>query len=94
MKAKIAFIFFILLCACNCPTLYASTNTKGVYQVTASSLNVRSGASINSRVIGTVTYGEKYQGEQTNVQWVRINDKGQPAYISTKYSKLLHPAKD
>ena len=94
MKAKIAFIFFILLCACNCQTLYASTNTKGVYQVTASSLNVRSGASINSRVIGTVTYGEKYQGEQANIHWVRINYKGQTAYISTKYSKLIQPAKN
>ncbi|WP_297131312.1 C40 family peptidase [Terrisporobacter sp.] len=63
---------------------YTSTSTSIKY-VTASSLNVRSGASTNYSVIGTLSKGAKVEVISTSNGWSKIKYNGSIGYVSSKY---------
>ena len=64
--------------------IYTSTPTSVKY-VTASSLNVRSGASTNYSVIGTLSKGTKVEVISTSNGWSKIKYNGSVGYVSSKY---------
>lgn len=55
------------------------------YVVSISRLNVRSGPSANSKVLGVLTQGEKVMVYSINKGWANIEFKEKKAYISIKY---------
>jgi peptidoglycan hydrolase-like protein with peptidoglycan-binding domain len=62
----------------------------GVAKVTGGSVNIRSGASANSKRLGTVSKGAIFERRAGDVDgWTAIYYKGQEAYISAQYVKLI-----
>ncbi|MFV5318749.1 SH3 domain-containing protein [Priestia megaterium] len=55
------------------------------YTVTASTLNVRSGAGTNYASIGSVTKGQKLSVVNKNGSWYKINYNGRTGYVSSDY---------
>ena len=60
----------------------SSTTTK---YVNATSLNVRSGPSTSSSIIGQLSNGEKVEVISTSDGWSKIKYNGQTGYVSSKY---------
>ncbi|MBX4164263.1 SH3 domain-containing protein [Priestia megaterium] len=58
------------------------------YTVTASTLNVRSGAGTNYASIGSVTKGQKLSVVNKNGSWYKINYNGRTGYVSSDYVQL------
>lgn len=68
------------------PTIYKT----GVYQITASSLNVRSGAGSDYTKLGGLTNGTTVQVTAiTNTKWGKIDYNGKVGYISLDYAKRI-----
>jgi N-acetylmuramoyl-L-alanine amidase len=69
---------------------------KGVVNV--ASLNVRSGASLQSSVVGKVLLGDKVEIIATEKDWIQINYLGKKAWISSQYvdfsSEVSNPPAD
>lgn len=63
---------------------YTSTSLSIKY-VTASSLNVRKGASTSYSVIGTLSKGAKVEVISTSNGWSKIKYNGSVGYVSSKY---------
>ena len=63
---------------------YTSTSLSIKY-VTASSLNVRKGASTSYSVIGTLSKGTKVEVISTSNGWSKIKYNGSVGYVSSKY---------
>ncbi|KGJ73334.1 hypothetical protein BMT_10940 [Priestia megaterium NBRC 15308 = ATCC 14581] len=63
-------------------TLPAESTT---YTVTASMLNVRSGAGTNYASIGSVTKGQKLSVVSKSGSWYKINYNGRTGYVSSDY---------
>ncbi|MBD8006811.1 D-alanyl-D-alanine carboxypeptidase family protein [Bacillus norwichensis] len=65
----------------------------GEYTVTASTLNVRSGASIKHKKIGSLRLGSRINvtGTTSNA-WYRFNYKGRAGYVSGSYIKKTNSA--
>ena len=61
---------------------YTSTNTK---YVTATTLNVRSGAGTNYSIIGSLSKGTKVEVISTTNGWSKIKYNGSTGYVSSKY---------
>ena len=61
---------------------YTSTNTK---YVTATTLNVRSGAGTNYSIIGTLSNGTKVEVISTTNGWSKIKYNGSTGYVSSQY---------
>ncbi|TCN04999.1 L,D-peptidoglycan transpeptidase YkuD (ErfK/YbiS/YcfS/YnhG family) [Bacillus sp. BK006] len=55
------------------------------YTVTASTLNVRSGAGTNYASIGSVTKGQKLSVVSKSGSWYKINYNGRTGYVSSDY---------
>ncbi|MGG3272440.1 SH3 domain-containing protein [Priestia aryabhattai] len=55
------------------------------YTVTASTLNVRSGAGTNYASIGSVTKGQKLSVMSKSGSWYKINYNGRTGYVSSDY---------
>ncbi|MCM3774162.1 SH3 domain-containing protein [Priestia aryabhattai] len=55
------------------------------YIVTASKLNVRSGAGTNYAAIGSVTKGQKLSVVSKSGSWYKINYNGRTGYVSSDY---------
>ncbi|WP_189645038.1 SH3 domain-containing protein [Priestia megaterium] len=55
------------------------------YTVTASTLNVRSGAGTNYASIGSVTKGQKLSVVSKSGSWYKINYNGRAGYVSSDY---------
>ncbi|MBY0062717.1 SH3 domain-containing protein [Priestia aryabhattai] len=55
------------------------------YIVTASTLNVRSGAGTNYAAIGSVTKGQKLSVVSKSGSWYKINYNGRTGYVSSDY---------
>nr|WP_308201911.1 SH3 domain-containing protein [Priestia megaterium] len=55
------------------------------YTVTASTLNVRSGAGTNYAAIGSVTKGQKLSVVSKSGDWYKINYNGRTGYVSSDY---------
>ncbi|MDR4235317.1 SH3 domain-containing protein, partial [Priestia megaterium] len=53
--------------------------------VTASMLNVRSGAGTNYASIGSVTKGQKLSVVSKSGSWYKINYNGRMGYVSSDY---------
>lgn len=68
------------------PNPPAVTPMDGKVQITATNVNVRSGASLESSVIGRANKPEVYQLTGKAGEWYRINYKGQTAYIHSDYA--------
>ncbi|MEH7469011.1 SH3 domain-containing protein [Priestia megaterium] len=56
-----------------------------MYTVTASTLNVRSGAGTNYASIGSVTKGQKLSVVSKSGSWYKINYNGRTGYVSSDY---------
>ncbi|MER2123885.1 MAG: SH3 domain-containing protein [Exiguobacterium indicum] len=56
---------------------------------TTSSLNVRSGASVKSKIVGTLNKGTKVTIKSSADGWYKIIHKGKAAYISSVYTKKV-----
>ncbi|GIN90193.1 D-alanyl-D-alanine carboxypeptidase family protein [Siminovitchia terrae] len=64
------------------------TKVSGEYTVTASTLNVRSGASTKHKKIGSLRLGSKINVTgKTSTAWYRFNYKGRTGYVSGSYIK-------
>ena len=61
---------------------YTSTNTK---YVTATTLNVRSGAGTNYSIIGSLSKGTKVEVISTTNGWSKIKYNGSTGYVSSQY---------
>ena len=61
---------------------YTSTNTK---YVTATTLNVRSGAGTNYSIIGSLSKGTKVEVISTKNGWSKIKYNGSTGYVSSQY---------
>ena len=68
-----------------------STTTYTRY-VTASSLNVRSGASTSSSVVGTYREGTKVTCYGTSGSWTKVKYNGVTRYVSTQYLSASAPS--
>lgn len=64
----------------------AVTPDSGYVKVTGTNVNIRSGASLNSSVIGRANKGEVFQVTGKAGVWYRINWKGRTAYIHSDYA--------
>lgn len=60
--------------------------------VTASSLNVRSGASTSSSVVGTYREGTKVTCYGTSGSWTKVKYNGVTRYVSTQYLSASAPS--
>ena len=80
--AKFLFLFFCIIYPC---TIKAQDNGQNQYVVTATKLNVRSGPSANSKIVGGLSKGETAEVYSINNGWANIDYKGTNAYISAKY---------
>ena len=60
--------------------------------VTASSLNVRSGASTNYRALGRLAHGSAVSVLGTSGDWARINYGGRAGYVHTTYLSATRPS--
>ncbi|TPF14382.1 hypothetical protein CBE79_25640 [Priestia megaterium] len=58
------------------------------YTVTASTLNVRSGAGTNYASIGSVTKGQKLSVVSKSGSWYKINYNGRTGYVSSDYVQV------
>jgi L,D-peptidoglycan transpeptidase YkuD (ErfK/YbiS/YcfS/YnhG family) len=58
------------------------------YTVTASTLNVRSGAGISYAAIGSVTKGQKLSVVSKSGSWYKINYNGRTGYVSSDYVQV------
>lgn len=56
---------------------------------TTSALNVRSAASVKSKIVGTFKKGTKVRIKGSTDGWYKIIHKGKTAYISTAYTKKI-----
>lgn len=56
---------------------------------TNSSLNIRSGASVKSKIVGTLNKGTKVTIKGSADGWYKIIHKGKTAYISSAYTKKV-----
>lgn len=56
---------------------------------TTSSLNVRSGASVKSKIVGTLKKGTKVTIKGSADGWYKVIHKGKTAYISSSYTKKI-----
>ncbi|WP_310877321.1 SH3 domain-containing protein, partial [Priestia megaterium] len=65
------------------PTTSPAEST--TYTVTASTLNVRSGAGTNYASIGSVTKGQKLSVVSKSGSWYKINYNGRTGYVSSDY---------
>ena len=61
------------------------------YKVTASNLNVRTGASLDSKKIGLLPYGSKINPISISDGWAKINYNGKIAYVSADYIEEYVP---
>ena len=68
-----------------------STNTTTKY-VTATTLNVRSGAGTSYSKLGKLEYKEKVTVLSTSNGWAKINYKGQAGYVSSSYLQSTVPS--
>ncbi|MGG0555681.1 SH3 domain-containing protein [Priestia aryabhattai] len=57
------------------------------YTVTASTLNVRSGAGTNYAAIGSVTKGQTLSVMSKSGSWYKINYNGRTGYVSSDYQE-------
>lgn len=57
----------------------------GSYKITASSLNVRAGASTSFAILGTLSRGDEVEVLEFDGSWGRIDYKGTEGWISTSY---------
>ena len=82
-KWKIAAILAILLCVIPLCAALASTGI-----VTASSLNIRSRATTESKVVGSVKKGVKVTVNGTSGSWYKIKYGSKTGYVAKKYIKI------
>ena len=68
-----------------------NTSTYSRY-VTASSLNVRSGASMSASVVGSYKKGDKVTCYGTSGSWTKVNYNGTTRYVSTQYLSATAPS--
>lgn len=70
----------------------SSSSASGSVQITASALNVRTGASTSYKILGTLKSGQivGYTGEKNG--WLKISYNGQVGWISKKYTKSTSAA--
>lgn len=62
--------------------------------VTASTLNLREGASITSKIIGTIPAGKVVKWLEEVNGWYKVDYNGKVGYVSTKYvSSVPDPSK-
>lgn len=70
----------------------ASRYKTGMYQVTASTLNIRSGPGVSTRRIGTLKKGEICAvSEIRNTRWGKISYQGKTGWIHLGYTKKYTP---
>ena len=68
-----------------------NTSTYSRY-VTASALNVRSGASMSASVVGSYKKGTKVTCYGTSGSWTKVNYNGATRYVSTQYLSATAPS--
>lgn len=73
------------------PAAKAATTTKTMY-VTASTLNVRSGAGTTYKVITTVKKNQSLKVSQTKGSWSKVTVGAKTGWVSTKYLTTKKPA--
>ncbi len=61
-----------------------------LYVVTANSLNVRAGASADSKRIGGLKYGDVVQAKAVSGKWILIDYEGQDGWINSDYLALTY----
>ena len=71
----------------NNPGTVTSGTKQEYYQVTASALNVRSGAGTKYSVLGCLKKGEKVYPKKIEKNWAQIDYKGKTGYCSVSYLK-------
>lgn len=71
------------------PSTDGNEDTNTLYQITASSLNVRSGAGTNYSVIGYLQKGEQVNVTGTSGSWYKISYNGTTGYISSTYCQKV-----
>jgi uncharacterized protein YgiM (DUF1202 family) len=67
---------------------WAMNGSFGTGTVTATSVNLRNGAGLNSGVIGSVNTGATMKIVGVNHNWYKVEYNGQTAYISSDYVKV------
>lgn len=88
MKSYIPLLIAAILLLCSIfPAFSDNDGSKTMYEVTASTLNVRQGPTTGSAVIGVLHRGAKVEGEVYNGVWVRIYYNGQKGYIHSDYAR-------
>ena len=97
---KGALICFVLIAVLIVTTFFSFMPTKAyamdsgsgvneLYEVTASSLNVRSFPNTNCKVLGSYQRGSKVTGEMLTSNWLKISYNGKTAYLSGDYLRLV-----
>lgn len=83
---KAFFLFLLLLFSFSS---FAQDSSKENYYVTANSLNVRSGASIDSTQLFKLNLYDNIMllGHDENSDWVKIKYQGKKGYVSNKFIK-------
>lgn len=73
-----------------CSSQYLTRRTGGIgRQVTASSLNVRSGPGTGYSIVGSCTAGEVFVADTSQSGWLRIWYRGAQSWISAQYTTTV-----
>lgn len=100
MKKRNVFAAGAVLTLTMCTTLPVFANTTAVSndttrgKVTASALNVRSGASVSNSVIGSLSHGKTVRILGQKNGWYKIRYQGQKGYVAGNYIKTSSSVKD
>lgn len=72
------------------PPTPPTTTAKTIGVATVNSLNIRSQASVNSAVIGSISRGTKVDVLSISGGWVKVSYNGKTGYISKTYLRLVN----
>ena len=84
-KLRSVLILTLLLCLLPMCTALAKTG-----KITASSLNMRKGASTDSKVVGVLREGDKVTIKDSSGSWYKVTKGSKTGYVAKKYVKVTN----
>ena len=84
-KLRSVLILTLLLCLLPVCTALAKTG-----KITASSLNMRKGASTDSKVVGVLREGDKVTIKDSSGSWYKVTKGSKTGYVAKKYVKVTN----